>query len=246
MAERRPRIYLPRRLSAGEHYTLTGDQHRHLSRVLRLKAGAELTLFDGMGGEYAATIEEVRRAASRVRTGDYRDVDNESPLHVRLAQGVGRGERTDYAIQKAVELSVTSIVPFLTRRGVVRLDAQRAQRRLAHWRGIIVHACQQCGRNTIPELCTIVALEEWLREYECGGLDLILDPNSSTSIGDLEYGGGLVTILVGPEGGLDTDEREAACGVGFRGVSLGPRTLRTETAAVARVTAVQLHWGDLK
>lgn len=144
MAERRPRIYLPRRLSAGERYTLTGDQHRHLSRVLRLKAGAELTLFDGMGGEYAATIEGVRR------------------------------------------------------------------------------------------------------EYECGGLDLILDPNSSTSIGDPEYGGGLVTILVGPEGGVDTDEREAACAVGFRGVSLGPRTLRTETAAVAGVTAVQLHWGDLK
>ena len=102
MAERRPRIYLPQRLSTGERYTLTGDRHHHLSRVLRLKAGAEVTLFDGMGGEYAATIEEVRRAASRVRTGDYRDVDNESPLHVRLAQGIGRGERTDYAIQKAV------------------------------------------------------------------------------------------------------------------------------------------------
>lgn len=246
MADRRPRIYLPQRLSAGESYTLTGDQHRHLSNVLRLKAGAELTLFDGRGGEYAATIEEVQRATSIVRTGDYRDVNNDSPLHVRLAQGVGRGERTDYAIQKAVELGVTTIVPLLTRRGVVRLDAQRTQRRLAHWRGIIVHACQQCGRNSVPELCTIVALEEWLREYECGGLDLVLDPNSSISIGDLEYGGGLVTILVGPEGGLDADERNAAHAAGFRGISLGPRVLRTETAAVAGLTAVQLRWGDLK
>ena len=245
MADRRPRIYLPQRLSAGESYTLTGDQHRHLSNVLRLKAGAELTLFDGRGGEYAATIEEVQRATSIVRTGDYRDVNNDSPLHVRLAQGVGRGERTDYAIQKAVELGVTTIVPLLTRRGVVRLDAQRTQRRLAHWRGIIVHACQQCGRNSVPELCTIVALEEWLREYECGGLDLVLDPNSSISIGDLEYGGGLVTILVGPEGGLDADERNAAHAAGFRGISLGPRVLRTETAAVAGLTAVQLRWGDL-
>ena len=246
MADRRPRIYLPQRLSAGESYTLTGDQHRHLSSVLRLKAGAELTLFDGRGGEYAATIEEVQRATSIVRTGDYRDVNNDSPLHVRLAQGVGRGERTDYAIQKAVELGVTTIVPLLTRRGVVRLDAQRTQRRLAHWRGIIVHACQQCGRNSVPELCTIVALEEWLREYECGGLNLVLDPNSSISIGDLEYGGGLVTILVGPEGGLDADERNAAHAAGFRGISLGPRVLRTETAAVAGLTAVQLRWGDLK
>ncbi len=246
MVERAPRIYHPQRLGADERYTLTGDQHRHLSRVLRLKAGAELTLFDGRGGEYAATIEEVQRAASRVRTGDYRDVDNESPVHVRLAQGVGRGERTDYAIQKAVELGVTSIVPLLTRRGVVRLDAQRAQRRLAHWRGVVVHACQQCGRNSIPELCSVVALEEWLRGYECGGLDLILDPNSSISVADLEYGGGLVTVLVGPEGGLEADEHEAARAVGFRGVSLGPRTLRTETAAVAGVTAIQLRWGDLK
>ena len=246
MADRRPRIYLSQRLSAGERYTLTGDQHRHLSSVLRLKVGAELTLFDGRGGEYAATIEEVRRAASIVRTGDYRDVDNDSPLHIRLAQGVGRGERTDYAIQKAVELGVTSIVPLLTRRGVVHLDAQRTQRRLAHWRGIIVHACQQCGRNSIPELSTVVSLEEWLREYECGGLDLILDPNSSISIGDLEYGGGLITILVGPEGGLDTDECKAAHAAGFRGISLGPRMLRTETAAVVGVTAVQLRWGDLK
>ena len=245
MAERKPRIYLPQRIGAGERYTLTRDQHRHLSQVLRLKAGAELTLFDGRGGEYAATVEEVQRTTSTVRTGDYRDVDNEPPVHVRLAQSVGRGERTDYAIQKAVELGVTSIVPLLTRRGVVRLDADRAQRRLAHWQGIVVHACQQCGRNRIPELCLAVSLNEWLRGYECGGLDLILDPDSPIGIGELEHGGGLITILVGPEGGLDTEEYETAYAAGFRGVSLGPRTLRTETAAVAGVTAVQLRWGDL-
>ena len=245
MTERQPRIYLPQPLCADERYTLSGDQHRHLSRVLRLKAGAELTLFDGRGGEYAATIEEVRRSASTVHTGRYRDVDNESPVHVRLAQCVGRGERTDYAIQKTVELGVTSIVPLLTRRGVVHLDADRAQRRLAHWHGIIVHACQQCGRNRIPELYSVISLNEWLRGYECGGLDLVLDPGSATGLGELEYGGGLITLLVGPEGGLDTEEREAAYAAGFRSVTLGPRTLRTETAAVAGVTAVQLRWGDL-
>lgn len=246
MTEREPRIYFPQPLRPDERYTLTGDQHRHIARVLRLKAGAPLTLFDGRGGEYGAVIEEVNRADSSLRTGEFRDVDNESPLRVRLAQGVGRGERTDYAIQKAVELGVTSIVPLLTRRGVVRLDAERAQRRLAHWHGIIVHACQQCGRNRLPELCSVVALDDWMRGYECGGLDLILDPISGASVNALEYRDGLITLLVGPEGGLDSKEREAAFAAGFRGITLGPRTLRTETAAVAGMTAIQLRWGDLE
>jgi 16S rRNA (uracil1498-N3)-methyltransferase len=245
VTEHEPRIYLPLPLRADERYTLTGDQHRHISRVLRLKAGAALTLFDGRGGEYGAVIEEVQRSNCSVRTGDFRDGDKESPLPVRLAQGVGRGERTDYAIQKAIELGVTSIVPLLTRRGVVRLDAQRAQRRHAHWHGILVHACQQCGRNRLPDLCSAVTLTEWLRGYDGSSLNLMLDPASTSSMSELEYGGGLITLLVGPEGGLDSEEREAAYAAGFRGIGLGPRTLRTETAAVAAVTAVQLRWGDL-
>lgn len=245
MTDRGPRIYFPRPLSSDEHFTLEGDQHRHVSRVLRLKAGAEITLFDGLGGEYSATVEEVKRGQSTVRTGRYHEVERESPVSVRLVQGVGRGERTDYAIQKAAELGVTSIVPLLTRRGVVRLDAERAARRLDHWRGIIVHACQQCGRNRIPELFPVVALNEWLLEYECGGLDLMMQPDSGNSISAFDYDGGLVTLLVGPEGGLDAKELEAAYAAGFLGVTLGPRTLRTETAAVVGVTAIQAKWGDL-
>jgi 16S rRNA (uracil1498-N3)-methyltransferase len=245
VTEREPRIYLPQPLCAGEHYTLTGDQHRHISRVLRLKAGAMLTLFDGRGGEYSAVIEEVHRSDCLVHTSEFLDLDKESPLPVRLAQGIGRGERTDYAIQKAVELGVTSIVPILSRRGVVRLDGQRARRRLAHWHGIMVHACQQCGRNRLPELGPVVTLTEWLSGYDSSSLNLILDPTSASTISELEYGGGLITLLVGPEGGLDSEEREAAYAAGFSGLSLGPRMLRTETAAVAAVTAVQLRWGDL-
>ena len=242
MTEHEPRIYLPQPLCAGERYTLTGDQHRHISRVLRLKAGAMLTLFDGTGGEYGAVIEDVQRSDCSVRTAEFRDLDKESPLPVRLAQGVGRGERTDYAIQKAVELGVTSIVPLLTRRGVVRLDAQRAQRRHSHWHGVMVHACQQCGRNRLPELSSVVTLTEWLRGYGGSNLNLILDPASTSSFSALEYSGGLITLLVGPEGGLDNQEREAAFAAGFQGISLGPRTLRHDTAAVAAVTAVQLRW----
>jgi 16S rRNA (uracil1498-N3)-methyltransferase len=245
VTERAPRIYFPQALRADERYTLTGDQHRHVSQVLRLKVGAAVTLFDGTSGEYAAVIEEVNRAITSVRTGEFRDVSNESRLPVRLAQCVGRGVRTDYAIQKAVELGVTSIVPVLTRRGVVRLDAKRAQSRLAHWHGIIVHACQQCGRTRIPELCAVVALNDWLRGYECGGLDLVLDPDAATGLSGLAYRGGVITLLAGPEGGLDNGELKAAYAAGFTGVTLGPRILRTETAAVVGVTAVQSRWGDL-
>jgi 16S rRNA (uracil1498-N3)-methyltransferase len=148
-------------------------------------------------------------------------------------------------MQKAVELGATGIVPLLTRRGVVRLDSERARRRLEHWRGIIVHACQQCGRNRIPELSPVVSLNEWLREHQCGGLDLVMDPGSGTGIDAFDYDGGLVTLLVGPEGGLDDEEMKDAYAAGFRGITLGPRTLRTETAAVVGVTAIQLRWGDL-
>lgn len=245
MTEHGPRIYFSQSLQSGKRYSLSGEQHRHISQVLRLKAGASLTLFDGSGGEYAAVVEEVQRGTSLITTGEFRDVDVESPLAVRLAQGIGRGVRTDYAIQKAVELGVTSIVPLLTRRGVVRLDNARAQRRLAHWHGIIVHACQQCGRNRLPELCPVVTLSDWLRDYQSGGLDLILDREAGAGVADLAFEGGLITFVVGPEGGLDRPECDAAYAAGFRGVSLGPRTLRTETAAVAGITAMQLRWGDL-
>lgn len=245
MIDREPRIYFPNPLEGGERYTLTADQHRHLSRVLRLKAGSKLRIFDGRGGEYPATVEEVQRNQSTLRTGEHLDVERESPVPVQLAQGVGRGERTDFAIQKAVELGVTSIVPLLTRRGVVNLDAERAERRLAHWKGIIVHACQQCGRNRIPDLHPVASLDQWLGEHRSAGLELMMDPNAATGIRELEYDGGLVTLLVGPEGGLDAAERAAAASAGFRGVSIGPRTLRTETAAIVGVTAIQLTWGDL-
>ncbi len=245
MTDREPRLYFPQPLASGERFTLSGNSHRHLSRVLRCRKGSRLTLFDGRGGEYPATVEQVQRNQSTVRTGERLDIERESPLPVQLAQGIGRGERTDYAIQKAVELGVASIVPLLTRRGVVNLDAERAGRRLDHWKGIVVHACQQCGRNRIPELHPVLSLDEWLSDYEGDGLDLMMDANAETGFDELEYEGGLVTLLVGPEGGLDTEESEAAASAGFRALNLGPRTLRTETAAVVGVTAIQLRWGDL-
>ncbi len=133
----------------------------------------------------------------------------------------------------------------LTRRGVVRLDRERSARRHEHWRGIVVHACQQCGRNRIPELLTAVGLHEWLNNYQSGALDLLMDPDGEHGINGLDYRGGLVTLLVGPEGGLEGGEIDAAHAAGFRSLALGSRTLRTETAAVAGITAIQVKWGDL-
>lgn len=245
MTERIPRIFVDEPLSVGERYTLGAAEHRHVTSVLRLKAGAELTLFDGRGGEFAATIEELERNRCLVRPHEHRSVESESPLPVRLAQAISRGERTDYAIQKAVELGVTSIVPVLTRRGMVRLEGARAQRRHEHWQAVIVSACQQCGRNRIPELSAVVTLSDWLGDYTPGALDLVMEPVARNGIDSMNYEGGLITLLVGPEGGLEPQEIDAAKQVGFHGIRLGPRTLRTETAAVAGVTAVQLKWGDL-
>lgn len=245
MSEHEPRIYCPEPLSAGGHYTLTGDRHHHVARVLRLKAGAALTVFDGNGGEYSAVIEDVQRASTSLATGEFRDVERESPLRIRLAQGIGRGERTDFAIQKAVELGVASIVPLLTTRGVVRLDAQRAERRHAHWQSIVVHACQQCGRNRLPPVHPVVAFEEWLRDGRDDGLDVMLDPAAERSLEEIGYESGVITVLVGPEGGLDDRERDRAHAAGFRGARLGPRVLRTETAAIAAISAIQSLWGDL-
>lgn len=245
MTDRRPRIYFPNPLAARARFTLSGDAHRHLAHVLRLKPGDGLTLFDGRGGEYPATIESVNRGDTIVHTDQHVDVDNESNLPLHLAQGISRGERTDYAIQKAVELGVTSIVPLLTRRGVVRLASDRARRRLDHWKAVAVHACQQCGRNRVPHLHPIVTLEEWLGDTRADALNLVMDPEDGTGLGAFDYSGGPVTLLVGPEGGLESGEIEASLAVGFRRFTLGPRTLRTETAAAAGVTAIQLTWGDL-
>jgi 16S rRNA (uracil1498-N3)-methyltransferase len=238
-------VYLEAPIASGTPHTLEGDSHHYLSRVLRLREGARLTLFDGRGGEYAAVVESMGRTRTVVRPGEKVDIERESPIEIRLAQGIGRGERSDFAIQKAVELGVSSIVPLLTHRGVVRLEPARARRRHEHWRGIIIHACQQCGRNRIPELRPVTTMESWLGDYQAGALDLLLDPDAGLGLSDVDYAGGAITLLIGPEGGFSDDEARWARAAGFRGINVGPRILRTETAAVAGLAAIQTRWGDL-
>jgi 16S rRNA (uracil1498-N3)-methyltransferase len=214
-------------------------------RVLRLGAGADLTLFDGAGGEYAARIASLRKDAVLVDVGAYAAVERESPLAVTLAQGVSRGERMDWVMQKATELGVRRIVPLITQRSVVRLDARQAEKKSQHWRGISIAACEQCGRNRLPELAAPVGLQEFLAsEAHADGTRLLLAPAGSVRIGELKSLQNLI-LLIGPEGGLAPEEGAAAMAQGFVAVRLGPRILRTETAAIAALAALQQAYGDL-
>ncbi|WP_405221008.1 16S rRNA (uracil(1498)-N(3))-methyltransferase [Lentisalinibacter sediminis] len=241
---RKVRLYHPDLLASGDEVTVGEDDARYLTRVLRLPVGAPLVLFDGRGGEYDATILAVGRRAVTVAVGEHRPVERESPLAVTVAQGISRGERMDLVVQKTTELGTAAIVPLLCERGVVRLDDKRAGARLEHWQRVAASACRQCGRNRLPEIAPITALEDWLAAPSVG-LRLVLTPDAEDGLTGLARPATPVILLVGPEGGLTDRETEAAEAAGFRPVGLGPRILRTETAAVAGVTALQTLWGDL-
>jgi 16S rRNA (uracil1498-N3)-methyltransferase len=221
-------------------------QARHVARVLRMKAGAPLTLFNGDGAEYAAVITHAAKGTVSVRIGEAGAVARESPLQVILAQGVSRGERMDYTVQKAVELGVARIEPVTTSRGVVRLDAARARQRADHWQAVAVSACEQCGRNRVPDVAPVERLRDWLARRRGGSFatGILLDPDAGRRLTELPRPPGGVTLLAGPEGGLADDERQDAMRAGFVAVRLGPRVLRTETAALAALAALQALWGD--
>jgi 16S rRNA (uracil1498-N3)-methyltransferase len=203
-------------------------------------------VFDGSGGEFGARIEEFRKSAVVVSVEDHQTLDRESPLSLTLAQGISRGERMDWIIQKATELGATRIVPVFTKRSVVRLDDKQAERKLQHWRAITVAACEQCGRNRLPDLITPIDFFDVLPEsFTPGATRLLLSPSGDLRIDDLRDIHTGVTVLIGPEGGLDEVEQEAAIAAGFKAVRMGPRVLRTETAAIAALTILQRDFGDL-
>jgi len=239
------RVHVPGPLAAGSRQTIAGDAANHITRVLRLEPGDPLTVFDGRGGEYAARIEELRKGAVMVAVGDRSTVVRESPLSLTLAQGISRGERMDWVVQKATELGVTRIVPVLTERTVVKLDAGQAERKLLHWQGIAVAACEQSGRDRIPDISAPLHLHDYLRGTDPRATRLLLSPTGTQRVDDLQAADGGVIVLIGPEGGLAESEQRAAIAAGFISVRLGPRILRTETAAVAALTLLQHQFGDL-
>ncbi|BCO32702.1 ribosomal RNA small subunit methyltransferase E [Thiohalobacter sp. COW1] len=240
-----PRIYLPQPLASGTTTQLDERAQRHAVKVLRLKPGAALILFNGDGGEYHATLEDTRREGAQVSVGEHIAQERESPLDIELLQGVARGEKMDLILQKAVELGVNRIVPLATERSQVKLSGERLDKRMQHWRGIIIHACEQCGRNRLPELAGMQTLDATLAAHAPDRLGLLLDPIAERGPHDLAQTPAL-SLLIGPEGGLAPAERDQARAAGFQGVRLGPRILRTETAGLAALAALQCLYGDLR
>lgn len=241
------RLYVAEPLAPGVELLLNAERSRYVSRVLRARPGEMLVLFDGRGGEHAASVARVSRAGVTVSVGARREGRPESPLCIRLLQGVSRGDRMDWVVQKATELGVTRITPVLTELSVVRLDEARAARRAAHWTRIAEGACEQCGRNRLPRIDAPQSFASVLEEAaSAAGARIALDAAARESLNALPLSAGEVALLIGPEGGLSEAERLAAGAAGFSACTLGPRILRTETAAVAAVTVLQSRLGDLR
>ena len=218
----------------------------HVSRVLRLRPGAPLRIFDGTGSEFHAEILRVAGEIVTIRVGAHSTGSSESPLRITLVQGVSRSERMDWTLQKATELGVSAIAPVLTSRSVVRLDDKQAEKKQAHWRGIVIGACEQCGRSRVPLVSTPAPLRSYFTNVKKEGMRLVLSPVAPGSLAGQSSLPSKVDLLIGPEGGLDDEELTAAQKAGFMPVRLGPRVLRTETAAVVALTVLQALWGDLQ
>lgn len=242
---RQTRIFVDAPVTVGEPVPLDDRAARHAIRVLRLRPGDELILFNGRGGEYEARLTSAKRDAPTATPERFIDRDTESPLPVTLIQGISRGDRMDYTIQKAVELGVRSIRPVFTKRTVVKLAGTRKEKRVAHWRGVAVAACEQSGRTRPPEILPPTDLERALGAAGENTRRILLDPAGERSLPSLGPPDGGLWLLAGPEGGLAEAERRLAGDYGFRGITLGPRILRTETAAVACLALIQGLWGDL-
>ena len=241
-----PRLHLDQTLVAGDEMELPAAPARHVKSVLRLRPGATVEVFDGRGNAHRGELLALGRDGARVRLGDPVARDVEPALAVVLGLGISRGERMDFAVQKAVELGVHTLVPLDMEHGVVRLSGERASRRVDHWRSVAVSACEQCGRNRVPDVAPVQGVDRWLGEAPGDALRLMPQPGADRGLADIDAGGvDRVLLLVGPEGGISDAERDLATREGFSEVRLGPRVLRTETAAIAAVAAVMTLWGDL-
>jgi len=235
-----PRVYLPSPLADGKQLELDKQTARHIITVLRLKSGAPLIIFDGQGNAHQATLEN----STRITVGRNITDKTESPLQIHLIQAISRGERMDQVVQKATELGVNRITPLLSQRCMVKLTGDRATKRLQHWQNITISACEQCGRNRLPLIGEVTTLNKLLSKPE-SGLKIVLDPAGQSSLSTLSPPKGLVTLLIGPEGGLSDKEIRQAQQQEFVGLKMGPRILRTETAAISSISALQTLWGDL-
>lgn len=237
------RLYVDQALSSGEELALDDRATRYVSQALRLRKGQSLVLFNGDGRDLHAEVLACGRRHCRVRIGATVAVEPPPTLQIHLGIGISRGERMDYAIQKSVELGVTALSPLITERGVVQLTAERAAQRLAHWRGVVTAACEQSGRNRLPGIHAPQPLADWIHSKPGG---LLLSPVARQTLAGLAAPSEPITLLVGPEGGLSESEHALADTLGYTAVRLGPRVLRTETAPLAALAAMQALWGDFR
>lgn len=242
---RKPRIFQPVPLITGQRLQLAKDAAHHVFNVLRMKPGQELILFNGKGGYFEAIIEQVGKRGVEMSIGEFYSVEVESPLHLTLVQGISRGSRMDMVLQKAVEIGVNRLVPVYTEFTSVRQDNEKQQKRLQHWQRVVIAACEQCERNRLPELDPPQTLADWLAQ-DSSVLKLVLHPAAETSLGEIRDQPRQVILLAGPEGGFSDGEYDLAITRGYTGIRMGPRILRTETAALAALTACQTLWGDLR
>ncbi|WP_422666899.1 16S rRNA (uracil(1498)-N(3))-methyltransferase [Billgrantia endophytica] len=238
-----PRIHVAADFRVGGDVVLPEGPARHVARVLRLGEGAPLRLFDGDGQEARAVLVEAGRKRVVARIDAVASGREESPLAVHLGQAISKGDRMDYAIQKAVELGVAAITPLYTEHGDVRLKGEREARKLAHWQAVAASACEQCGRASVPPVHPPRMLSEWLGERD-EALRLVLHPGTAGAL-EREMAPADAALLIGPEGGLSSAEVDVALAVGFFPLTLGPRILRTETAPVVALSLLQYRFGDL-
>jgi 16S rRNA (uracil1498-N3)-methyltransferase len=239
------RIHVPGPLDAGGEITLPPQAGEHLTRVLRLAVGAPFIMFDGRGGEYEGEISSTGKQV-RARVLRHDPVERESPLDLTLLQGVARGERMDLIVQKATELGVARIVPVLTERAVVKLDPKQRDRKREHWQSIVVSACEQCGRNRVPAVHEAVSFGDAVNLCPEGATRCLLAADATISLTQAaaHAAGAKLVLLIGPEGGLADSEEKHAQANGFISCRLGPRIMRTETAGLAALAALQAVAGD--
>ncbi|SDK56496.1 16S rRNA (uracil1498-N3)-methyltransferase [Methylophilus rhizosphaerae] len=239
------RFYSPAQLNIGDTAALSENASAHAIRVMRLKTGDTLTLFCGDGFDYECALTHSEKKVTYAKVLSRTAVNNESPLVIRLLQGISSGDRMDYTIQKAVELGVTEIYPLSTERCVTKLSGDRAEKRVEHWQGVAIAACEQSGRTIVPQVHPPLTLVQWLNQHTVSGcLNLLLNPVGAKRLATLDKPEHPIHLLIGPEGGLSPGEIELATQHHFQSIVLGPRILRTETAALTAIASMQSLWGD--
>ena len=238
------RFYHPEKLSPGAIASLTQNAATHASRVLRMQVGDKAILFNGDGNDYLCELTLVKKSEVVVKVKSIHKVSSESPLKIRLAQAISSGDRMDFTIQKAVEMGVTTIQPIASQRSVVKLSGERAEKRREHWQNVVISACEQSGRALIPEVLPPLPLANWLGQNPAAGMRVTLSPTATQTLHELSKPAGEICLLIGAEGGLTDEEIDLAATHGFIPVRLGKRILRTETASLAAIAAIQTLWGD--